>query len=427
MLELLEAASEASAFLGWDRHGEPITQDPELADLRASVDRYRSHPHHRTPAELAADLQQLGHVRDLIELEFARLAAAFDKTDEADWHGAPAASEYIRHECRMSTSAALSAVAAGYEAQNLPQSVAALEEGLIGYGHLALMANTISALKEAGAGSADEDMLLPQALEHSVSRFRYDCAHIRHAADAQVFLDQEIDAVLYRRLELFACGNGKVGIRGMLDAAGAATLRTALEPLARRSGGDDKRLRQKRLADALVEVANHVLDADALPQRGNQRPHVQVTTTLETLRGLAGAAAGEMEFAPPIAAETVRRLSCDSSIVRVLLGADSAIVDVGRAKRVVSPALRRALVARDKGCVWPGCDRTPTWTQAHHIVFWGDNGPTDLSNLALLCYRHHWKVHEGGWQLVRSADGTISTVAPAPSYRWMWGRNPLRT
>jgi hypothetical protein len=217
----------------------------------------------------------------------------------------------------------------------------------------------------------------------------------------------------------------------MLDTAGAATLRTALEPLARRNGKDDGRLRHKRLADALVEAANHVLDSDRLPQRANQRPHVQVTTTLETLRALPGAPAGGMEFAPPISAETVRRLACDCSIVRVLFGAESQVIDVGRAKRVVSAPLWRALCARDRGCVWPGCDRTASWTQAHHVIHWSNHGPTDLSNLALLCFRHHWKVHEGGWQLVRSADGVVSAIAPPQTYlswirAWYAMPNPMR-
>jgi hypothetical protein len=109
-------------------------------------------------------------------------------------------------------------------------------------------------------------------------------------------------------------------------------------------------------------------------------------------------------------------LSCDASISRVLLGPDSAIVDVGRARRLPSGTTRRALTARDKGCVWPPCDKPATWTNAHHVVHWSVGGSTDLANLVLLCYRHHRMVHEGGWQLVLTDDRGLVTIPPVPTY-----------
>jgi len=77
----------------------------------------------------------------------------------------------------------------------------------------------------------------------------------------------------------------------------------------------------------------------------------------------------------------VQRLACDASVVRVLLGSDSAEIDVGRARRLPSGPTRRALRVRDHRCVWPGCDRPASWTQAHHIVQWGRAGKTELANL----------------------------------------------
>ena len=134
---------------------------------------------------------------------------------------------------------------------------------------------------------------------------------------------------------------------------------------------------------------------------------------METLLGLAGAPAAELEFSPPISARAVQRLACDSTVTRVLLGSDSAVIDVGRARRVVSGATRRALNLRDGGCRWPaGCGRPASWTEAHHLIHWVDDGPTDLSNLILLCHRHHMRVHEAGWQLVRTDEGRLLTVPP---------------
>src|ERR1019366_8882127 len=91
----------------------------------------------------------------------------------------------------------------------------------------------------------------------------------------------------------------------------------------------------------------------------------------------------------------------------------SNVVDAGRARRLPSPATRRGLQARDGGCVWPGCDRPASWSQAHHLQSWAQGGSTDLQNLVLVCRAHHWKIHEGGWLLIRSDEGLV-TLPPLP-------------
>jgi hypothetical protein len=88
------------------------------------------------------------------------------------------------------------------------------------------------------------------------------------------------------------------------------------------------------------------------------------------------------------------------------------VIDVGRSKRVISPAQRKALHVRDKGCRWPGCDRPASYTSGHHLVSWVKGGATDLDNMVLLCLRHHWLVHEGKWQLVKTDDGELVAVPP---------------
>jgi hypothetical protein len=123
-----------------------------------------------------------------------------------------------------------------------------------------------------------------------------------------------------------------------------------------------------------------------------------------------------MEFSLPISSKTVERLACDCSVTRILLDSDSMVIDVGRAKRVTSGPQRKALNARDKGCIWPGCDRPASWASGHHLKHWIHGGGSDLENLALLCYRHHWNVHEGGWQIVRSDDGLVTTIPPTVTF-----------
>jgi hypothetical protein len=376
---------------------------------------------------LGVELITLRHECDRLELEFSETAAQFAATSQYELEDANTPIEWIRHNCKMGSYEAAQRVCVGESLAVLPQSVEAMDRGEIGFGHLALMARTADALSESETGRGfEETALLAQALEVSVSRFRYICHHARHVDDAAGYVAGEVEAVEARKLELNAGEDGWVFVRGILDAAGGATLRTALEPLATRSGADDDRHRDRRLADALVELANVALDNGAVPQRASQRAHLQVTTSLETLMGMAGAPAAEMEFSLPISARMVERLACDCTITRILLGSDSAVIDVGRARRVVSGSTRRALDARDRTCQWPGCERPPSSCDAHHLIYWTHGGPTDMSNLALLCHRHHWMAHEGGWHIARDDTGRILTI-PSPTYlARQWCRGPDR-
>jgi hypothetical protein len=321
----------------------------------------------------------------------------------------------------------------------MPESTRALAQGEIGYAHLALMARTadwVAGLPvvtvdllatgrpdAAPAGAADPDAaapgaplpptfdewaLLSRARGHSVAELRRDCAHFRHAADPRRFLTEQVEQVEARFLELKAVEGGALCLRGFLDTEGGALLRTALEPLARPCGEGDDRSRERRFADALVELAAHTLDSGVLPQHAGQRPHLQVTATLATVQGREGAPAAELDLGGPIAAETARRLGCDAGVTRVVFGADSAVLDVGRATRVPATATRRAVQARDRGCVWPGCHRPASWGEVHHLRHWAQGGSTDLANLVAICRAHHWKVHEGGWRLIRADEGVVA-------------------
>ena len=372
--------------------------------------------------DLAENLIRLGQAADLILLEFSRVAAEFAQTDEYDEQGFDSPISWIKANCHLPGGAAADRVCAGEQLDRLSESTAALAEGRIGFAHFALLARTADAI---GAGF-DEARLLKQATKLSVARFRNACMHARHAADPEGYMAEEVQGVEARCLTLTSADDGVVLVNGILDKVGGAALRTALEPLARRAGKDDDRNHERRLADALVDLSMHALDTGLIPQQASQRTHLQVTTTLETLLGLAGAPAAEMEFSLPISAKAVERLACDCSVTRILLDSDSMVIDVGRAKRTVSGPQSKALKARDKHCVWAtGCDRPATWTSAHHLVHWIHGGPSDLSNLALLCYRHHWMVHEGNWQIVRTDDGHFITVPPPTGFEQL-PRGPAR-
>jgi 5-methylcytosine-specific restriction endonuclease McrA len=117
-----------------------------------------------------------------------------------------------------------------------------------------------------------------------------------------------------------------------------------------------------------------------------------------------------LEEGARVSAETSRRLACDAS--RVVMRHDEAgrLLDVGARTRTIPPALRRALHHRDRGCRFPGCGGR--FTQGHHIRHWAQGGPTTLSNLALLCRRHHRAVHEEGYQVAREPDGVLCFRRP---------------
>jgi hypothetical protein len=377
-----------------------------------------------SPIEVDFDTRELGerltaraHALSLMQLSFAREAAAFAATNDFEEDGSNTAIDWIRFNCHMTGPAAADYVAVGNHIDELPQSVDALAEGSIGYGHVVVMARTANALSKSPTAAAfDEQRFLDKALENSVGKFHYICRHARHAADPKGYAAEEVNLVENRSLRISTTDDGTVFLDCILDPAGGAAVRTALEPLAKRTGKDDNRTYDRRMADALVDLSMHALDNGLVPQNASQRTHLQVTTSLETLLGLEGAPAAEMEFSLPISSKTVERLACDCSVTRILLGSDSMVIDVGRAKRVISGPQRKALNARDGGCVWPGCDRPASWTSGHHLFHWIRGGGGDLRNLALLCYRHHWMVHEGGWQIVRGDDGRILTIPPTVTF-----------
>jgi hypothetical protein len=383
-----------------------VPMSSTVAELAAAVDVFCSRDRSGMTAEqVGFEMVHLRHQSDRLDLEFSKMASEFAATDEYRASGSVSPIHWIRHNCHMGSGAAADRVAVGDQAAGLQLSVDAVESGDIGFAHLTLIARTASAVEEAGSERRiDEARLLAKARGVSVGRFRDFCFHARHMADSAAFVAGEISAVEARYFEMKLGEDGLYSLRGMLDGEGGATLRAALEPLARRSGRGDDRNRGRRLADALIE-----LGAQA---GGGVRAHLQVTTSLETLLQRAGAPAADVEHALPISARAMERLACDCNVTRILLNADSCVIDVGRSRRTISGPMRKALTARDKGCGWPGCDRPATWTSGHHIVFWTRGGPTDLPNLVLLCYRHHWMAHEGAWQLVRADDGRMLAVPP---------------
>jgi hypothetical protein len=245
----------------------------------------------RAGEAIAAELIRRRQEIDQKELEFSYLAAKFAATDEYDWQGFESPIAWLKVICHMSGGAASARICAGQEAEHLGQSSRAMAAGEIGFAHFALIARTSAAVGEC----LDEAKLLGQARKQTIARFHDSCYHARHAADPQGCAGDEAQGVEARSLTFANSDDGMVYVNGMLDKVGGAAVQAALEPLAQRTGKDDDRCRERRVADALVDVCMHSLDNGA-PSR---RTHLQVTTSLETLLGLCGAPAAEMEFSLP--------------------------------------------------------------------------------------------------------------------------------
>jgi hypothetical protein len=200
---------------------------------------------------------------------------------------------------------------------------------------------------------------------------------------------------------------GRLEFWGELSAESGARFTAMLEPLSmpRPEGPKD---RAHRFGEAFADVVSLASRSGDLPSEVGERPHISVTVDVETLRRGVGHAVLDGDLF--LSAAQARRIACDAKVIPVVMGGGSEVLDLGRTKRTVSVAQRKALHARDRGCSFPGCSRPPKWCDAHHLDHWADGGTTDLDNLILLCRRHHALVHHSQWRI--ALTGGIPTFIP---------------
>jgi hypothetical protein len=317
---------------------------------------------------------------------------------------------WLRVNGKLSGSAAAERVEVAHQLKELPRTEEALARGEIGYQHAVTMARTAQNLGAAEVRKA-EGTLLKAAETMDPGQFVGVAKNFEHQVDAQVALAEGNRAHERRYLRIGQPVDGLVRIDGLLDAEGGAVVRTALEPFAKPTK-DDTRTSDQRLADALVERCQ-IRAGVGHPDGAGPRPQLIIKACRDTLAGINGAPAGDLEWGGTLPAETVRRLACDAAITRIT-GLGELEHEITHAGRSIPPATRRALVARDHHCVFPGCDRPAPWCDGHHLIHWADGGPTKLDNLGLVCGTHHRKLHEEGWKLRREKDGRwVATRAHA--------------
>jgi hypothetical protein len=316
----------------------------------------------------------------------------------------------------------------------LPATAAALAAGQIGTGQLRVITETITALPVSVPQSARdraEAALAGYARDFDPRRLRIIAQRLVATLDPDGPAPGEdpIPATPVRgELWLRDRRDGGVGLEGWLDAEHGSMVRALIEQLAARrpttDGEPETSTAPQRQADALIELCDRARGTDDFPTTAAEPPHVTVTIDWDALRTALGTAT--LDYGQLISAGDARRLACDCKLIPVVLGSDSEPLDVGRAMRTVPLGIRRALVARDGGCSYPGCDRPPGLCAAHHARHWIDNGETTVANCCLLCPAHHQQVHLQGWDIT-IRGGRVVFKPPAiidPDRRPL--TNPLR-
>jgi Domain of unknown function DUF222./HNH endonuclease. len=238
------------------------------------------------------------------------------------------------------------------------------------------------------------------------------CGAIRHRGDLAVrILTEELTEVEgARSLSWWYFDEGRrFGLEAELPAAQGAIVARALARMAdaipEMPDEHDIYFVSARRADALVALCSARIATDADPDRATVVIHAQAEAMV------VGTGGCEIEGGPVIAPETVARLLCNARSQVVVEDEAGRVLGLGRLSREPSAWMLRQVRHRDRECRFPGCG-TRAFTEAHHIVFWGRGGRTDLENLVLICSFHHRLVHEYGWSMRRGAGGTISWRRP---------------
>src|ERR1700712_4247696 len=304
----------------------------------------------------------------------------------------------------------------------LPELAEAVDGGAVGPEHVKIIVETMAKVPpKATAEARDlcEQTLVDTAIDCDPNYLGHAAQRILDKVDPDGDLDDTTPA---SKMELhFGSRSTRTGltpIKGQLDDYGVEVVKKAIDglsaPRPEADGVRDPRPAATRNAQALVEALARFLDLGLAPLQGGERPHVTVTMNWDALTGMISGAS--FDTGAMISPAQARKFLCDAKVIPMVLGSNSEILDVGRSSRTFPAHIRRAIVARDKGCAWPGCDRPPDWSDGHHIEFWRrDFGATSYKNGCLLCRFHHTEIHKEEWVIQMAADGIPEFIPP----RWL--------
>lgn len=389
--------------------------DSPVERIKAALDEMPAWLGHQRDVALGQVVIDARQIVNRVEGLAAEATRRFEKSGAYKADGALGIVPWLKDKAKLSGGDAMEHVQVARQLGQLPRTEEALARGEIGFQHAVALARSaehvgVSAVRKA------ETMLLESAENVDAGAFVGIVKDFEHRVDADAALREANRAHQRRYLSIGEPVDGLARIEGQLIAEAAATIRSAIGPFMKPSKSDERTAGQ-RMHDALVEALRRKGGTQTAGEANGgavcAAPSVQliVKTSVDTLAGIEGAPAGELQGGGPIPSDTVRRMACDCAITRIT-GLGELEAEITHAVRTTPPSTRRALVARDQHCVFPGCDRPAPWCQSHHLKFWADDGPTRLDNLALLCGNHHRRVHEDGWQLERK-DGRWSAAPPA--------------
>src|ERR1700683_1108439 len=374
---------------------------------------------------LGDDVVHIHRTIDRLEAELLRRLHRFHAERGALAEGGGTTVSWLRR-CGMTVKAAAYRVHLARVLGELPASLDSARAGRASFSNVAMIGHLA---KHIGLDQVQpiEDILVGAAETFEPRQMRRLHEETRLRLDPDGVLGADHRAHERRWFECEQTYGNVFVLRGQLDAEGGALVKTALDQLSHGLSHEDTREGSQRRADALVDMAATQLRCGDHRGVHGQRPHLTLTVCAETLRTDSGtaradAAPAELGGVGPIHPATARRIACDAvrTVVTVAAPVDAPVwtavrapvvpLSVGHATRTIRASIRTALVLRDQGCRFPGCDRPPAWTDGHHIIHWSDGGPTELANLVSLCRRHYRRVHEQGWR-IHIADG-VAVVEP---------------
>jgi hypothetical protein len=359
-------------------------------------------------------------LRVLAEIDTRGLAKELGAKTTGDWLGSTGTTNPGTANRMVRTALGLAA---------LPPVAQALRDGEISGEHVAAIVTAIAAIDrvapelDVAVRDAAIQTLLDVAVVHAPHRVAEKGRDLLARFNPRE-TDTPAEDTTRNQLEISRTRSGRVRLVGDLDALTGDKLQTAISPLAKPApaadGTPDERTPAQRNADGLATMLDLFLGSGQAPTEGGVKPHLVLTTKLRDLGTPETAAPdptrfGEcapfrLEWGGGISQDLALMLACDCTITSIVLDEHEVPLKLGRTQRLVPASLRRALVARDVGCV--RCGAPAAWSQAHHIRHWSQGGPTDLGNLALLCGRCHRELHRGYWELVVGEDGHPCIVPP---------------